>query len=88
MSGHTSDEDTEKALKKARRFWDPNANSIEPPRLEGSGLGKKKEETRNIMSGEESEDSVGPEGDEFYEISSDEEEDTTEGEITDNDMSA
>ena len=83
----SSDEIAERALKKGRHRSDPYSNSIDPPGLEGTGLGKNEEETRNIEDGEENEDPIGPAGSEFYDISSDKEEDTTEGEITDTETS-
>ena len=83
-----SDETVEKAIKKERKWRDPYTNSIDPPGLEGTGLGKGNEEYSDFEKEEEKEDPEGPTGDEFEDLSSDKEKDSTEGEITDTDESA
>ncbi len=77
------DETVEKAIKKERKSKDPYLNSIDPPGLEGTGLGKKREMYSEFEKEEEKDDPEGPTGDTFEELSSDKETDTTEGEITD-----
>ena len=88
MSKDPMDEIVEKEIKRERKRRDPYVNSIDPPGLEGTGLGKKHEENVEFERGEEKDDAEGPEGDSFEELGSDKEEDTTEGELTDNEESA
>ncbi len=79
-----TDERLEKTIKKERKAKDPYINSIDPPGLEGTGLGKKDEEFMEFEREEEKEDPESPVGETtFEELSSDSEKDTTEGEITD-----
>jgi hypothetical protein len=78
-----SDDVIEKAIKKERKSKDPYVNSIDPPGLEGTGLGKDNEEYGDFVKEEEKDDPEGPIGDSFEDLSSDKEKDTTEGEITD-----
>ena len=78
-----SDETVERAIKKEKKWRDPYVNSIDPPGLEGTGLGKKNEEFIEFEKEEEKEDPDSPSGDSFEELSSDKEKDSTEGEITD-----
>ena len=78
-----SDDVIEKEIKKERKSKDPYINSIDPPGLEGTGLGKDNEEFIEFEKEEEQDDPEGPIGDTFEDISSDKEKDTTEGEITD-----
>ena len=77
------DEIVEKEIKRERKWRDPYVNSIDPPGLEGTGLGKDNEEYSDFVKEEEKEDPEGPSGNTFEEVSSDKEKDTTEGEITD-----
>ncbi|MHB1908733.1 MAG: hypothetical protein ACYCQJ_07650 [Nitrososphaerales archaeon] len=65
-----SDESVERSLKENRNYRDKRKNSIEPSFLENSGISENA--TRNDAIDED-----------FSELSSDKEEDTTEGEITD-----
>lgn len=51
-----TDEDVEKNLKKTRKSADPYLNSIDPPGLEGTGLGKNNEEFIEFERGEEKEE--------------------------------
>lgn len=89
MSEDPQDERVERAIKRERDYMDPYKNSIDPPGLEGSGLGKKDEEYLEFAKGEEKADPEKPVGrSNFEKLSSDSEEDTTEGEITDTDESA
>ena len=83
MSGESSDEKVEKTIKKERKWRDPYTNSIDPPGLEGTGLGKGQEEYSEFEKEEENDDPEGPDKDTFEDLSSDKEDDTTEGEITD-----
>ena len=50
------DETVEKDLKKQRKWTDPYLNSVEPPGLEGTGLGKNNEEFIEFETGEEKEE--------------------------------
>ena len=50
------DDIVEKDLKKSRKSNDPYLNSIDPPGLEGSGLGKGNEEFIEFERGEEKEE--------------------------------
>ena len=82
MSKDPMDEVVEKEIKKERKWKDPYVNSIDPPGLEGSGLGKDNEEYIEFVNEEEKDDPEGPSGNIFEDMSSDKEKDTTEGEIT------
>jgi hypothetical protein len=89
MPEDPQDEIAEKAIRKEKKWMDPYENSIDPPGLEGTGLGKKKEMRREFVKGEENEDPEAPVGESTFEdLSSDKEKDSTEGEITDTDESA
>jgi hypothetical protein len=84
MSEDPVDEISERAIKKEKNHDDPYANSIDPPGLEGTGLGKNDEEYDEFVKGEDRDDPEKPVGRTTFErLSSDKEEDTTEGEITD-----
>ncbi len=73
-----SDANVEKSIRKERNSKDRYKNSIVPEFLEDDGIAPKKEESRNMKS------QAQVMLDEDYEdLSSDKEEDTTEGEITD-----
>jgi hypothetical protein len=50
------DEIVEKDLKKSRKWADPYLNSVDPPGLEGTGLGKNNEEFIEFERGEEKEE--------------------------------
>jgi hypothetical protein len=50
------DETVEKDLKKQRKWTDPYANSVDPPGLEGTGLGENDEEFIEFERGEEKEE--------------------------------
>ena len=78
-----SDETVEKSIRKERKWRNPYENSVDPPGLEGTGLGKGNEEFTVFEREEEKEDPEGPDKDTFDDLSSDKESDTTEGEITD-----
>ena len=75
-----SDESVERSLKDERNYRDKRKNSIEPPFLENSGI-PENEEMSNDLEVSETRNDVNAE--DFSELSSDKEEDTTEGEITD-----
>lgn len=84
MPEDPTDEVVEKAIKKERKAKDPYVNSIDPPGLEGTGLGKKNEEYIEFEREEEKEDPEGPTDETtFEELSSDKEKDATEGELSD-----
>ena len=72
------DELTEKTIKKERNHLDPYKNSIDPPGLEGTGLGKHDEEYGEFEKGEDRDDPDAPVG--RKKLSPDK--DTKEGEIT------
>jgi len=50
------DDVVEKDLKKTRKSNDPYVNSVDPPGLEGSGLGENNEEFIEFERGEEKEE--------------------------------
>jgi hypothetical protein len=78
-----SDESVEKSIKKERDPENRFKNSIVPPFLENDGLPPEQEVSRDF----ESETEVMRKDDDYEELSSDKEEDTTEGEITDTNTS-
>ena len=89
MPKDPTDEIVEKAIKREKKSKDPYVNSIDPPGLEGTGLGKKHERFIEFEREEERDDPEAPTGENtFEELSSDKEEDTTEGEITDTEESS
>jgi len=89
MSEDPVDEIAERAIRKERNHLNPYENSIDPPGLEGTGLGKNDEEYVEFVKGEERDDPDAPVGKtRFEKISSDKEKDTTEGEFTDNEEAA
>jgi hypothetical protein len=78
-SANPSDEEVEESIKAQRDHTNRRKNSIEPSFLESDDVDRVEEVTRSTERKEARE-----EADEDYEdLSSDKEEDTTEGEITD-----
>lgn len=74
-----SDETVERSIKEERRFLDRKKYSIVPPGIQGSGLDGEGEEARD-MENVEARDIT---EEDYEDLSSDKEEGTTEGEITD-----
>ncbi|HZW56143.1 MAG TPA: hypothetical protein VFF30_07635 [Nitrososphaerales archaeon] len=72
-----SDKNVERSIKEERKFLNKGKYSIAPPGFEESGL--EGEETKEM----EDADAKTVSEEDFEELSSDKEEDTTEGEITD-----
>jgi hypothetical protein len=77
-----SDEKVEESIRKERRYLDPDQSSIQPSFLENDGIKPSKKVSRDMLLRESSEN-VQDNAEIFDELSSDKEEDTTEGEITD-----
>ena len=75
-----SDESVEKSIREERRRLDRGKNSIDPEFMENDGLPANDEVSRDIDVNEGQEEIS--EESEFYNPSSNKEEDTTEGEIT------
>jgi hypothetical protein len=57
------DEIVEKDLKKSRKWTNPYLNSVDPPGLEATGLGKNNEELVEFERGEEKEEEKKESGD-------------------------
>jgi hypothetical protein len=82
MSEEDQDKVVESSLKKERRFLDPSENSIEPSFLENDGLNPAEEYSRE-KARKDSKEIVEDDAETFDQLSSDKEQDTTEGEIVD-----
>lgn len=75
-----SDESVERSIGEQKRYSDKRKNSIVPEFLENTGI-KPSEEMSNDLQVSETRNAENEE--DFNDLSSDKEEDTTEGEITD-----
>ena len=80
-----SDESVEKSIREEGRRLDRRKNSIVPEFMENDGVAPDEEVSRD-MEIKEGQEEINEERD-FYDLSSDKEEDTTEGEITDTNTS-
>jgi hypothetical protein len=78
-SANPADETVEESISDDKKRLDPKEYSIAPPGLEGDGIPPKESVNRDITRGAEAHVPVT----DYEELSSDHEEDTTEGEITD-----
>ena len=77
-----SDEAVERSIKKEKHYLDPKENSIVPEFLENDGIPAREKVSRDEIR-KESQENLQDNVEIFEELSSDKEEDTTEGEITD-----
>lgn len=79
MSDDPTDEIAENAIKNSQKYKDPYVNSIDPPGIEGTGLGKKDEEYIEFVEGEEKNDPDSPAGStKFERLRSSAEDESTE----------